>query len=137
VYYAPSLFEQLGLDYEMQLTLSGVLNIAQLIAVGVTLLVLDRVGRRPVLLVGSVCLVVSHSVVAAMIGMFTSVLCIRPAEIIIGAYSYDWAANETQAWIGVGFIFVVMLSYGISWGPIPWVMRESLQMQELIARDST
>jgi MFS family permease len=68
VYYAPTLFEQLGLDYELQLTLAGVLNITQFVAVLIAFVLLDRVGRRPMLLAGSVCVAISHAIVAAMIG---------------------------------------------------------------------
>lgn len=68
VYYAPTLFEQLGLDYELQLTLAGALNIAQLVAVVAAFFLLDKFGRKVFLIVGAIGLTVSHSVVAAMIG---------------------------------------------------------------------
>ncbi|OCF40875.1 monosaccharide transporter [Kwoniella heveanensis CBS 569] len=118
VYYAPSLFEQLGLDYEMQLTLSGVLNIAQLVAVIVAFFVLDRAGRRIILLTGSTGLVISHSIVAAM----------------IGTYSDNWAAHKVQAWVGVAFIFCVMLSYGVSWGPVPWALPAEIHVSSRRAK---
>ncbi|WVF69454.1 hypothetical protein IAT40_004231 [Kwoniella sp. CBS 6097] len=118
VYYRPSLFEQLGLDYELQLTLSGVLNIAQLVAVIIAFFVLDRAGRRFILLTGSAGLVISHSIVAAM----------------IGTYSDDWAAHKVQAWVGVGFIFCVMLSYGISWGPVPWALPAQIRVSSRRAK---
>ncbi|RSH89702.1 hypothetical protein EHS25_002253 [Saitozyma podzolica] len=106
VYYAPTLFEQLGLDYELQLTLAGVLNITQFVAVLIAFVLLDRVGRRPMLLAGSVCVAISHAIVAAM----------------IATYSYNWTIHKVPAWVGVGFIFGVMLCYGIGWGPVPWTL---------------
>ncbi|WWC98835.1 hypothetical protein V866_005728 [Kwoniella sp. B9012] len=118
VYYSPTLFQQLGLDYELQLTLSGVLNIAQLVAVIVAFFVLDRVGRRFILLAGSTGLVISHSIVAAM----------------IGKYAYDWPGHKTQAWVGVAFIFCVMLSYGVSWGPVPWAMPAEIHVSSRRAK---
>lgn len=62
------MFEQLGLDYELQLTLSGALNIAQLVAVVAAFFFLDKVGRKVFLIVGAIGLTASHAVVAAMIG---------------------------------------------------------------------
>ena len=38
----------------------------------------------------------SHFIVAAM----------------IGRYSYDWDANQTQAWVGVAFIIAYMAFFG-------------------------
>ncbi|WWC60722.1 uncharacterized protein I303_103298 [Kwoniella dejecticola CBS 10117] len=118
VYYAPSLFQQLGLDYELQLTLSGVLNIAQLVAVIVAFFALDRAGRRIILLLGSTGLVISHSIVAAM----------------IGTYSDNWSAHKVQAWVGVAFIFCVMLSYGVSWGPLPWAIPAEIHVSSRRAK---
>ncbi|GFZ44935.1 hypothetical protein JCM24511_02661 [Saitozyma sp. JCM 24511] len=106
VYYAPILFQQLGLDYELQLTLAGVLNITQFVAVLIAFVLLDRVGRRPMLLAGAVSVAISHAIVAAM----------------IATYSYDWTIHKVPAWVGVGFIFGVMLCYGIGWGPVPWAL---------------
>ncbi|RSH92685.1 hypothetical protein EHS25_008130 [Saitozyma podzolica] len=106
VYYSPTLFQQLGLDYELQLTLSGVLNIAQFTAIAIAFLILDKVGRRPPLLWGAVGMAASHFIVAAM----------------IATYEDDWASHPTQAWVGVGFIFGFMMCYGIGWGPVPWTM---------------
>ncbi|KGB76649.3 monosaccharide transporter [Cryptococcus deuterogattii R265] len=106
VYYAPTLFEQLGLDYELQLTLSGALNIAQLVAVVAAFFFLDKFGRKIFLIVGAIGLTASHAVVAAM----------------IGTYSDNWPAHKGPAWVGVGFIFGVMIFYGVGWGPVPWAM---------------
>ena len=52
----------------MRLTLSGVMNIIQLLATLPAMLALDKLGRRPWLIVGSVGMAISHFIVAAMIG---------------------------------------------------------------------
>jgi MFS family permease len=57
---------------------------------------LDRIGRKPILLFGSVGMSASHFIVAAM----------------IGRYSHDWDANQTQAWVGVAFIIAYMAFFG-------------------------
>jgi MFS family permease len=99
IYYSPSLFRSLGLDYERQLTLSGIMNVIQLAAVIAVVPFLDRVGRRPPLLVGSAGMSVCHIVVA----------------VVIARYAHDWAAHATQAWVGVGFILAFMFCFGIGW----------------------
>lgn len=106
VYYAPTLFQQLGLDYELQLTLSGVFNIVNWCAIMVAFFLLDKVGRRPFLLWGALGMATSHFIVAAMIGV----------------YGKSWDTHPAQAWVGVAFIFGFSIAYGIGWGPVPWTM---------------
>ncbi|BEI82216.1 hypothetical protein CcaverHIS002_0300840 [Cutaneotrichosporon cavernicola] len=104
IYYSPTLFQTLGLDYEMQLTLSGVMNVAQLVAVIPPVYFLDVIGRKLPLMIGSAGMALSHFVVAGMIGQ----------------YGHDWANHSTQAWVGVAFIIFFMIPFGSSWGPVPW-----------------
>ena len=47
----------MGLDYEMQITMSGVLNICQVVACLWSLWGMDRFGRRKLLLGGGICMV--------------------------------------------------------------------------------
>ena len=54
IYYAPTLFQSLGADYEMSLILSGVMNIIQLVAVFVCFVIIDSLGRRPLAIWGAV-----------------------------------------------------------------------------------
>lgn len=105
IYYSPSLFQTLGLDSTMQLHMSGVMNILQLVGVTPSFLLMDRIGRRPLLLWGSAAMCICHVIVAA----------------VVGSYGHDWDAHKNQAWIGVAFIFIYMLSFGLTWGPVPSV----------------
>lgn len=86
--------------------MSGVMNIAQLVAVTASFFVFDKIGRKPLLIFGSIGMTISHSIVAIMIGLFSD----------------DWAAHSAQGWVGVVFIIVFMLFFGLSWGPVPWGM---------------
>jgi MFS family permease len=97
IYYSPTLFEQLGLDYELQLLMSGIMNLVQLVAVVPAFLVLDKVGRKPPLLFGSIGMTASHFIVGAM----------------IARYSYNWDENQAQAWVGVAFILAFIAFFGI------------------------
>lgn len=68
IYFSPTLFEKLGLDYEMRLTLSGWMNVTQLVAIVFSLSVFERLGRRVWLFVGSLGMTISHVTVAIMMG---------------------------------------------------------------------
>ncbi|QKX54416.1 uncharacterized protein TRUGW13939_01502 [Talaromyces rugulosus] len=106
IYYSPSLFEAMGLDYELQLDMSGVLNICQLVACVWSLWGMDRFGRRPLLLGGTVCMAAAHLIIAALMGKF----------------EHSWPTHKAEAWGCVAMLFFFMLAYGSTWGPIPWAM---------------
>lgn len=96
----------MGLDYDNQLIMSGVLNVTQLVGVITSIWSMDRVGRRPLLIWGSVFMAISHIIIAVLVGKFDK----------------DWPAHRTQGWVSVAFLLFYMLSFGASWGPVPWAM---------------
>ncbi|KAK1993246.1 general substrate transporter [Colletotrichum falcatum] len=104
VYYSPTLFETMGLDRNMQLIMSGVLNSALLVGVIPSLWTMDSFGRRRILLVGSFGMTISHTVIA----------------ILVGLYSNDWPGHTTQGWVSVAFLLLYMAFFAFSWGPVPW-----------------
>jgi sugar porter (SP) family MFS transporter len=77
-YYSNTLFQQLGYESEMRLTLSGLLCVVQLVGSTVPIFILDKVGRRPLLLIGSFmlmsCILSTPSLLASApkIGLFTN-----------------------------------------------------------------
>lgn len=92
----------MGLDYDMQLIMSGVLNVIQLIGVITSLWTMDRFGRRPLLLWGSFFMMISHIIIAILVGLFSN----------------DWPAHRPEGWVSVAFLLFYMLSFGASWGPV-------------------
>ncbi|KFY31313.1 hypothetical protein V493_01217 [Pseudogymnoascus sp. VKM F-4281 (FW-2241)] len=118
IYYSPTLFGTMGLDYEMQLIMSGVLNITQLFGVISSLWTMDRFGRRSLLLYGSVCMFFSHLIIA----------------ILVGKFSDDWPSHKPEGWTSVGFLLFYMISFGASWGPVPWAMPAEIFPSSLRAK---
>jgi MFS family permease len=94
----------MGLDYDLQLVMSGILNVTQLVGVATSIWTMDRFGRRPLLLIGSALMTVSHIIIAVLVGLFDK----------------NWPAHRAQGWTSVAFLFFYMLSFGASWGPVPW-----------------
>ena len=108
----------MGQDHSMQLVLSGVLNVAQLVGVTTSLWTMDLFGRRPLLLWGSVAMCVSHIIIAALVGQFSS----------------DWPAHRAAGWTSVAFLFFYMVSFGASWGPVPWAIPSEIFPSSLRAK---
>ncbi|KAJ5948559.1 hypothetical protein N7454_001866 [Penicillium verhagenii] len=118
IYYGPSLFEGLGLDYEMQLNMSGVINICQMVACLGSLWGMDRFGRRPLLFAGSICMIISHLIIA----------------VLMSQYQDSWQTHTAGAWVCVAFLCFFMLTYGGTWGPIPWAMPAEIFPSSLRAK---
>ncbi|CEF86811.1 hypothetical protein FGSG_04700 [Fusarium graminearum PH-1] len=106
IYYSPTLFGTMGLGFEMQLIMSGVLNVTQLVGVLTSLWTMDRFGRRSILLVGSLLMFVPHLIIA----------------ILVGVFSKDWPSHTAEGWTSVAFLLCYMFTFGASWGPVPWAM---------------
>ncbi|KAF4972847.1 hypothetical protein FSARC_673 [Fusarium sarcochroum] len=106
IYYSPTLFGTMGLDLNMQLIMSGVLNILQLIGVFSSLWTLDRFGRKTILLGGSILAVIPLVIIAIMVGLFSD----------------SWATHRAEGWTSVTFLLFYMLVFGGSWAPVPWAV---------------
>ncbi|OLN90320.1 putative glucose transporter rco-3-like protein 4 [Colletotrichum chlorophyti] len=119
IYYSPTLFATMGLDHNMQLIMSGVLNCVQLVGVIPSLWTMDRFGRRWILLAGSLGMTISHTVIA----------------ILVGLYSNDWPSHTTQGWISVAFLLLCMFFIPqATWGPVPWAMPSEVFPSSLRAK---
>lgn len=108
----------MGLDYNMRLIMSGVLNVTQLIGVTSSLWTMDRFGRRPLLLVGSALMFISHLIIA----------------VLVGKFSNNWPAHRPEGWASVAMLLFYMLSFGASWGPVPWAMPSEVFPSSLRAK---
>ncbi|KAJ5822966.1 General substrate transporter [Penicillium robsamsonii] len=118
IYYSPTLFATMGLDSSMQLIMSGVLNVVQLVGVTTSIWTMDVVGRRKLLIVGAALMAVSHIIIAALVGIFSS----------------DWPSHKAEGWTSVAFLLFYMLAFGASWGPIPWAMPSEIFPSSLRAK---
>jgi hypothetical protein len=66
IYYSPSLFEGMDLNYEMQLNMSGVINICQMVACLWSLWGMNNFGRRPSLFGGAPTMAIAHLAIAVL-----------------------------------------------------------------------
>ncbi|KAG8826877.1 hypothetical protein FRC19_006996 [Serendipita sp. 401] len=107
LYYGPSLMRSIGLEGDtISLVMSGFVNIMQLVAVIPAFFLLDSVGRKPLLKFGALLMSFSHIAVA----------------IIILWGSGDWPTHRTIAWVAVGMIYLFTAAYGVSFGPVAWIL---------------
>ncbi|KFY89531.1 hypothetical protein V500_05633 [Pseudogymnoascus sp. VKM F-4518 (FW-2643)] len=106
VYYAPIFFQALGQDTERALILSGIVNICQLIACIGTVLCLDHFGRRNLAIWGGIAMGIPHAIMAG----------------IVGKYHSSWSSNTGVGWFGVALVYIYVLCYGFTYGPLGWTL---------------
>ncbi|KAK9234662.1 general substrate transporter [Lipomyces kononenkoae] len=106
VYYAPIFFAALGQSYEMSLILSGMVNICQFVAGIPTFLFLDHVGRRKLAIFGGIAMGIPHIIMAG----------------IVSKYNNKWGSNPGMGWCGVALIYIYVLAYASSYGPLAWAL---------------
>lgn len=98
LYYAPRIFESMGAAKDASLMQTVVMGIINVIFTVVAILTVDKWGRKPLLMVGSI---------GMAIGMFA-----------IGALSYFEVIGIST----LVFIIIYTASFMMSWGPITWVL---------------
>ncbi len=102
LYYAPRIFESMGAEKDASMLQTVVMGLVNVIFTVVAILTVDRWGRKPLLMVGSI---------GMAIGMFA-----------IGLLAF-------MKIIGIStlvFIIIYTASFMMSWGPICWVLISEL-----------
>lgn len=98
LYYAPRIFESMGAAKDASMLQTVVMGLVNVIFTVIAIATVDKLGRKPLLIIGSI---------GMAVGMFA-----------ISALSYFNI-------IGVGtliFIIIYTASFMMSWGPITWVL---------------
>ena len=54
--------------------------------------------------------------------------------ILVGKYSHDWPAYRSAGWTSVTLLLIYMLSFGASWGPVPWALPAEIFPSSLRAK---
>ncbi|OCH90574.1 general substrate transporter [Obba rivulosa] len=107
LYYGPTLMHEIGLQGDaVTLMVSGGIGIVQFVAVLPAIVCIDRVGRRPLLRGGSAVMALAHFLIAILV---------RQGET-------DWSSHSMAAWTSVGCVYIFTAAYGVSYGPIGWVL---------------
>ncbi|VUC23520.1 unnamed protein product [Clonostachys rosea] len=107
IYYASNVFESLGLTGGTQALLAtGVTGVVFFVSTLPAMAIIDKVGRKPMLYVGSVVMWISMVL----------------AGIIVAKFQHDWVAHAAAGWTAVAFIWVYVGAFGATWGPVSWTL---------------
>ena len=109
LYHSTTLWESVGFQAKDSFTISVITAVKNIVVTFVAIALVDRVGRRPILLVGSAGMTLSRATMA---------IALRQAEVVRGSPSLPGAWRPIA--LVAANIFVV--SFGASWGPVVWVL---------------
>jgi len=98
LYYAPLMFRNLGAGNDSALLQTTLVGTANMLATVLAIVMVDRLGRRPLLLIGSA------TMALPMIGL----------GYLFGEHS--------QGVLALAFVLVYIVGFAMSWGPIVWVL---------------
>ena len=98
LYYAPRIFENLGASGDVSMRQTVVMGVVNIIFTMVAILTVDKFGRKPLLIIGSI---------GMMVGM--AALSVLSFMDVIGVAALI-------------FIILYTASFMMSWGPITWVL---------------
>ncbi|KAF2018096.1 quinate permease [Aaosphaeria arxii CBS 175.79] len=107
IYYASNVFLSLGLTGGTQALLAtGVTGVVFFVSTLPAMAIIDKVGRKPMLQVGSIVMFVSMVI----------------AGIMVAKFRHDWVAHSAEGWVVVAFIWVYVGAFGATWGPVSWTL---------------
>ncbi|MFT3998342.1 MAG: sugar porter family MFS transporter [Asticcacaulis sp.] len=102
LYYAPTMFKNLGLGNDAAMMNTVIMGIAMVVFTVIALFTVDRWGRKPLLILGSV-------VMAASL-------------IVLGLLYQTQAPGAKPGMLYLIVAITYIAGFSLSWGPIVWVM---------------
>jgi sugar porter (SP) family MFS transporter len=120
-YYSTTLWKSVGFQESDSLTISVFTSITNIAVTFIAIALVDRVGRRPILLTGSIGMAVS---------LGTMALAFSQADVVNNAPSLPGAWGPVA--LVAANVFVV--SFGASWGPVVWVLLGEIFPNRIRAR---
>ncbi|KAF9892270.1 hypothetical protein FE257_002047 [Aspergillus nanangensis] len=107
-YYAPQIFQTIGVaKTDTSLFATGIYGIVKMLSTGIFLFIgIDKAGRRPSLIAGAAWMSVMMFILGAVLATHppTNVNVVSPASIGM-----------------IVMIYLYVIGYSASWGPVPWV----------------
>ena len=111
LYFAPKMFENMGADTNAALFNTILVGVTMVVFTLVSLVTVDRWGRKPLLVTGAVIMAVSMVVLGLIFASFAN-----------GTASETVVMTKSAAGWALVAVIVYLAGFSISWGPVVWVM---------------
>jgi MFS transporter, SP family, sugar:H+ symporter len=109
-YYSTTLWRSVGFPESASLGISVVTSIVNVLVTLVAIFLVDRVGRKPILLIGSVLMTLS--------------LALMAVSFIFATKDASGAVSLGAPWGPIALVAanIFVIGFGASWGPLVWVL---------------
>ncbi|MFV9636571.1 sugar porter family MFS transporter [Mycobacterium neumannii] len=108
-YYSNVLWEAVGFGEQQAFLITVITSVTNIVTTLIAIALIDKVGRKPLLLIGSTGMAITLGTMAVIFGT---------APVVDGQPSLDGIAGPIA--LVAANLFVV--SFGMSWGPVVWVL---------------
>ncbi|MGV0736481.1 sugar porter family MFS transporter [Mycobacterium syngnathidarum] len=108
-YYSNVLWEAVGFEESQAFTITVITSVTNIVTTLIAIALIDKIGRKPLLLIGSTGMAVTLGTMAVIFGT---------APQVDGQPQLDGAAGPIA--LIAANLFVV--AFGMSWGPVVWVL---------------
>ncbi|MBT1166018.1 sugar porter family MFS transporter [Bifidobacterium simiarum] len=115
-YYSTTIFSTLGFGEQAALQQTLILTGVKVLAIIMGMILIDRIGRRPLLIFGSA------SMLIALIATAVIMLSAPKVTGADGSTTPDLASHPALAIIALIALCLYVFSYAGTWGPIMWVL---------------
>jgi len=112
-YYSSVLWQAVGFTEANSLAITVITSVTNILTTVVAIVLIDRVGRKPLLLVGSLGMTASLGVMAYIFGT-------APTETAGGAAVP--VLSDANGIVAVVAANLYVVFFGMSWGPVVWVL---------------
>ena len=135
IFYASQVFLEAGLSQrEVNLIVAIAIGVVQVIATLVSVVLVDCLGRKILLTIGSIGMSLSSLVLGIYFYVYNNVCesCLAgdPAckvSIANDTIHHHFPCNTTSfGYLAVGCLVLLIISFSLGWGPIPWTSMSEL-----------
>ena len=125
MYYAPTIFTSIasGMSNLFAQGITGIVNFATTVP---ALFLVDRVGRKTVLLIGSAGMATAFIVLTVLFSLYSTPSPTDASSVIVN--------DATVGVVMVVMIYLFVANFAYSWGPIGWIIPAEIFPQEHRAR---
>ncbi len=108
-YYSTTLWRSVGFEESDALTVTVITSVTNVLVTVVAILLVDRIGRRPLLLIGST---------AMTLALATMAICFSQST----GSGEDVSLPDPYSTVALVAANVFVVGFGVSWGPVVWVL---------------
>ncbi len=118
-YYSNVLWQAVGFDESSSFIITVITSVTNILTTLIAIALIDRVGRKPLLLVGSVGMAVTLGTMAVIFGTARTHEVLNASTGLMEQQPFLGGITGPIALIAAN-LFVV--AFGMSWGPVVWVL---------------